>query len=199
MSELSRVPPRVALVVSTRGTDSVTVTVCCCSPGWRVTSTRTSLPTPTSTFWRSSFLKPFDSARTVKAPGVRLGALYSPASSVGSVRVTPLAVSSTVTVAPATTPPLWSVTVPIMRPKLPCENAGRQSKSTPKLTVSNWMALLHHPLEDTFPFELKEFISRPLTLKGLNSNSGPTSTPTKISRVKHWKNFRESPRFPQHE
>src|ERR1700674_830712 len=43
----------------------------------------------------------------------------------------------TVTVAPAITPPLWSVSVPKIRPALPCENAGRQIKNIPIIAPSS--------------------------------------------------------------
>src|SRR5579863_8508883 len=129
-----------------------------------------------TTFWRSSFLKPLASARTVYAPGVRFGALYSPASSDVRVRETPLAVSMTVTVAPATTPPLWSVTVPIMRPVLPCENAGTLSNRTPNATASTLNMFRRCPPADIF-FVFAELISDPLTRFGFNSDSGPTPYP----------------------
>src|SRR5580658_1015937 len=90
-----------------------------------------------------------------------VGALYAPASSVVSVRATPLSVSKTVTMAPEMTPPLWSVTVPRIRPKLPCENAGRQSKSTANSPPSNCTAFLVHAPQHFLLIAVTEFISGP--------------------------------------
>src|SRR5258708_448734 len=67
----------------------------------------------------------------------------------------------TVTVAPATTPPLWSVTVPLIRPKLPCENAGRQSKSTANTPPSNCTAFLLRAPQHLLLSAVTEFISGP--------------------------------------
>src|SRR5207253_3265244 len=114
----------------------------CSSDLCNVKSTRGSLPTSRTTFWRSTVLKPLASARTVYFPGCRLGALYSPASSVVSARDTPLSTSRTVTVAPAITPPVWSVTVPRIRPELPCEKRGRQTRSMPSVALKTRAVLL---------------------------------------------------------
>src|SRR5260370_15719847 len=87
-------------------------------------------------------LKPLNSARTLYAPGVRLGALYAPDSSVVRGREVPLWTSRMVTVAPEMAPPFASVTVPTIRPELPCENAGRLSRSTPNITPKTCNAFL---------------------------------------------------------
>ena len=71
----------------------------------------------------------FSSARTRLFPGTRLGALYSPASSVVAVRSTPRSTSMIVTVTPGTGAPLWSLTVPRMRPKFACENSRADARS----------------------------------------------------------------------
>src|SRR5882672_3845667 len=161
MSALFSVPPRVALVVSTSGSCSVMVIVSATAPGASDMSTRISLPTSNTTFWRSTVLNPFASTRTLYVLGMRVGALYSPGSFVTRVLETPLSVSVTVTVAPDTTPPLWSVTVPRIRPELPCENNGRQSRSTPIAPPSNCMAFRKLTPQDLLLVERKEFISRP--------------------------------------
>src|SRR5579864_1635493 len=70
-----------------------------------------------------------------------VGALYSPASSVVRVRATPLSLSMIVTVAPDMTPPVWSVTAPRRRPKVPWENSDMENSSTPR-TVDNKNAIL---------------------------------------------------------
>src|SRR5258706_11786860 len=111
-------------------------------------------------------LKPLASTRTLYVPGLRVGALYSPASFVTRVFVTPLSVSMTVTVAPDTTPPLWSVTVPMIRPALPCENSGRQSRSTPITPPSNCAAFRNPTPQDFLLVERKEIISGPPVQNG---------------------------------
>src|SRR5690348_314603 len=40
------------------------------------------------------------------------------------------------TVASDMTPPVWSATVPIMRPKLPWENSGTENSNTPRVAPS---------------------------------------------------------------
>src|ERR1700682_972887 len=142
MTSFCNVPPSSALVVSTRGTCSVTVIVCACSPGWSERSTRSSWPTSSTMFWRSVVLKPLNSARTLYAPGIRFGALYAPDSSVVRGREVPLWTSKMVTAAPVIAPPFASVTVPTMRPELPCENAGTQIRSTPNITPKTCRAFL---------------------------------------------------------
>src|SRR5467141_2181014 len=116
-------------------------------------------------FWRSMVLKPLASARTLYAPGMRLGALYSPGSFVIKVFVTPLSVSVTDTVAPEMTPPLWSVIVPRIRPELPCENSGRQSRSIPITPPSNCNALRKLTPQDLL-LEFNELISGPPVQNG---------------------------------
>src|ERR1700674_5440649 len=86
-------------------------------------------------FWRSVDLKPLKSARTLYVPGSRLGALYAPVSSTVRVRVVPLCRSETVTVAPTTAPPLWSLTAPRIRPALPCEKSGMEASNTARHAV----------------------------------------------------------------
>src|SRR5712692_7418965 len=81
-------------------------------------------------------------------PGIRVGALYSPASSVIRVRATPLSLSTMVTVAPAMTPPLWSVTIPRMRPKLAWENSETENNNTPRIAPSTEIAFLARALFD---------------------------------------------------
>src|SRR5205807_9804557 len=106
-------------------------------------------------------LKPLASARTLYALGTRFGALYSPGSFVTRIFDTPLSVSVTVTVAPDITPPLWSVTVPRIRPELPCENSGRQSRSIPIVPPSNCIAFRKRAPQDPLFAERKELISGP--------------------------------------
>src|SRR5467141_3983409 len=111
-------------------------------------------------------LKPLASTRTLYVLGMRVGALYSPGSFVTKIFDTPLSVSVTVTVAPATTPPLWSVTVPIIRPELPCEKSGRQSRSTPITPHSNCAAFHNRTSQDFLLVEFKELICGPPVQNG---------------------------------
>src|ERR1700756_4331783 len=53
-----------------------------------------------------------------------------------------------VTVAPEMTPPVWSVTVPRMRPKLPCENSDTENSNTPSVASSREVTLLVRPRKD---------------------------------------------------
>src|ERR1700730_14140698 len=126
--------------------------------------------------WRSVVLKPLYSARTLYDPGWRLGALYSPASFVTKVFVTPLSVSTTVTVAPDTVPPLWSVTVPMIRPKLPCEHSGRQSRSTPITPPRICKALRTRTPQDLLSVECNGIISGP-PVQILSREFGPMLPP----------------------
>src|SRR5438132_14109709 len=63
-----------------------------------------------------TFLNPVSSTSTVYLPVGICGAVYSPAESVVTVRVRPVAVCVSVTVAPGMTAPVVSVTVPRMVP-----------------------------------------------------------------------------------
>src|SRR5713101_7944704 len=117
-------------------------------------------------FWRSMVLKPLISTRTLYVLGMRVGALYSPGSFVIKVFVTPLSVSVTVTVAPDMTPPLWSVTVPMIRPRLPCENSGRQSRTTPITPPSSRQTFLNPTVQGFLLVEFNELISGPPVQNG---------------------------------
>src|SRR4030088_1811411 len=106
-------------------------------------------------FCRSVVLKPLNSTRTLYAPGVRFGALYAPDSSVVRGREVPLWTSKIVTVAPVIAPPFTSVTVPTMRPALPCENAGRHSRKIPSTAPKTCRAFW--PMLDSTAKLLTEF------------------------------------------
>jgi hypothetical protein len=62
-----------------------------------------------------------------------------------------------VTVAPDMTPPLWSVTIPRMRPKLPCEKRDRENSNTPTVAPSTHIAFLARAMFNT------EFITPPFS------------------------------------
>src|SRR5579864_615863 len=114
--------------------------------------------------------------------GVKLGALYSPDSSVVRTRVTPRSVSMIVTVAPATTPLLWSVTVPRIRPKSPCENTGKLSTSNQSIPPKNCEIFLERLRPDRSS-EYIEFISHPLTHE-LDCYTTPHPTFDQVAEIK---------------
>src|SRR5712692_8970117 len=138
-------------------------------------------------FWRSTVLKPLASARTLYVLGTRVGALYSPGSFVVRTFDTPLSVSVTVTVAPATTPPLWSVTVPRIWPELPCENSGRQSRSIPITPPSNCKALRKPPPQDLLLVDRRELICGP-PVQNVQSRMWPQASPMVCFQIaRRWK------------
>src|SRR5260370_29072195 len=67
-----------------------------------------------------------------------------------------------VTVAFDITPPVWSVTVPRMRPKLPCENSGRENSNTPSVANSRDVILLVRSEKDVRSSDGIELIVSPL-------------------------------------
>src|SRR5215471_1072562 len=83
-------------------------------------------------FWRSTAAKPGNSTRMANVPGSRFGALYNPASSVVRERTVPRSTSRMEMLAPGMTAPLWSATLPKIRPVLPCVNTNELSKRTAK-------------------------------------------------------------------
>ena|SRR5437879_2017644 len=113
-------------------------------------------------FWRSKAWKPAAEARTKYLPAFKLGARYSPAPSVTKFRATPVSVFVTVTMAPTITPPVWSVTVPRMRPVLTWENSGNPKRSTaepkPATTRIALLKITHAAKRAT---RLRNFIGSP--------------------------------------
>src|ERR1700688_4159686 len=97
-------------------------------------------------------------------PGISVGALYSPTSFVVRVRATTLCVSTMVTVATGMTPPLWSVTIPRIRPKLVCENRGRHISSTPSVTPSTSADFLTRTQSDDVNLKLMEPMCEPFQI-----------------------------------
>src|SRR5438034_3596023 len=140
---------------------SLTVTVSLCWPGSMVKSTRISEPTSTTTFSRESVLNPGNSTRTVYVPGVNVGALYSPASSEVTVRARPLCVSMMLTVAPGMTAPVGSLTLPRIRPKLPCADSAREKSNTSRVVMSTHPVILGFNLTDVIAFSIS---NAPLTI-----------------------------------
>jgi hypothetical protein len=84
-----------------------------------------------------------------------------PALSVVKDRETPLATSTTVTVAPTMTPPLWSVMLPKIRPKLSCEKAGRQTSNSAALMPNNLKAFVALLVTDFLEHDQEELIDPP--------------------------------------
>src|SRR5438093_2025454 len=113
-----------------------------------VKSTRISEPTSTTTFSRSSLLNPGSSARTVYVRGIRLGAFYSPASSVVRVRARPLSLSIMLTVAPGMTAPVESLTLPRIRPKLPCADSAKEKSNTTAVVLNRHEVILRFDVTD---------------------------------------------------
>jgi hypothetical protein len=67
-----------------------------------------------------------------------------------------------VTVAPDMTPPLWSITVPRIRPLLPCENNDTENSNTPRTAESRKAILLLRPEKDVRNPDGIELIVSPL-------------------------------------
>src|SRR5437773_1434465 len=137
-----------ALVVSVVGIASLSLTVSLCCPGSMVISSRISEPTSSTTFSRDSVLNPGNSTRTVYVPGIRVGALYSPASSDVTVRVRPLCVSIMFTVAPGRTAPVGSLTLPRIRPKLPCAIRAKEKSNTTRVVLNTQVVILDLNVSD---------------------------------------------------
>src|SRR5439155_11720086 len=104
-------------------------------------STLISWATSNRIFSRWNARKPPNSARIVYVPGIRFGAEYAPASSVVRFRATPRATSVIVTAAPGIKAPLWSFTVPEIRPFAVCEKIGAHHNNIATLTARNVKAL----------------------------------------------------------
>src|ERR1700681_3973394 len=61
------------------------------------------------------------------------------------------------TVAPGSTAPVWSVTVPRIRPKLACANSARENSTTPSIVTSTGINVLAPAV-----FNVTDFIRVPL-------------------------------------
>src|SRR5579864_8984713 len=74
----------------------------------------------------------------------------------------------TVTVAPEMTPPVWSETVPRMRPKLPWENSAKGNSNTPRIAPSTHVVLLARAVFNT------EFIASPFKIETTSPRKWPS-------------------------
>src|ERR1700726_2448607 len=74
----------------------------------------------------------------------------------------------TVTVALEMTPPVWSETVPRIRPKLPCENSATENSNTHTTAPSTHTPFLAREIFNT------EFIAPPFRARSSTSWKGPT-------------------------
>src|SRR5579864_7465729 len=74
----------------------------------------------------------------------------------------------TVTVAPEMTPPVWSVTAPRIRPKLPWENSVTENSNTHTTAPSTHTPFLAREILDA------EFIAPPFRSRSSTSWKGPT-------------------------
>src|ERR1700676_4498415 len=81
-----------------------------------------------------------------------------------------------VTVAPDITPPLWSVTVPRMRPKLPCENNETENSNTPTIAPSTHTPCLAREIFNA------EFIAPPIRNRSSTSWNGRTLKTTYLEK-----------------
>ena len=124
MRRFSMTVPMVAFEVSTSGETPVTVAVSESVPNSSVKLTRAVCCTCNSTS-RVAVLKPSSSLFTVYVPGGNAGKSNRPTSLLGVVRVALVALFTTVTVAPGTTPPVESFTSPVMVPSV-CAKPGAQ-------------------------------------------------------------------------
>ena len=82
---------------------------------------------------------------------------WTPAASVTKLRAMPLSVSITVTAAPASTAPVWSVTLPRIRPKLPCASSETENSSTLRAEASRYTLLPTWAI-----FDVTDFIRHPV-------------------------------------
>src|SRR5579859_624869 len=79
----------------------------------------------------------------------------------------------TVTVAPEMTPPVWSVTAPRIRPKLPWENSVTENSNTPRIVPSTHTPFLAREIFNTELID-SEFIAPPFRSRSSTSWKGPT-------------------------
>src|SRR5438874_1601400 len=127
---LSMTVPSVAVAVSSIGAVPTASTVSLSDPICRPKSKRTVCWICSSTWLRAAPRKPSISTLTLYTPGRRLGNTYRPALLACWAAVAPVCVLVTVTVAPTRTPPVVSVTMPVICPNVCAKdgNAGRSKK-----------------------------------------------------------------------
>src|SRR5690242_7146338 len=134
MRLFSMTVPTVAFDVSTSGETPVTNVCSEIVPSSRVKLTRAVWFTCSSTSL-VAVLKPSSSLFTVYGPGGSAGKSKRPTSLLEVVRVELVALFNTVTVAPGTTPPVESLTSPVMVPSV-WADAGAQSSNHVNATNS---------------------------------------------------------------
>ena len=99
----------------------------------------TSKRPPTSRVtWREYLSKPECSMVSVYVVGGKFVMAYSPADAVVALRVSPVPVETTVTVAPGTTALLLSVTIPEMVADSPCAKSQELASSNTPSSASSW-------------------------------------------------------------
>src|SRR5207244_12393870 len=138
----------------------------------RVTPTRPSLTPSTTAFPRSNVLNPGNSTRTVYVPGISVGALYCPTSSVVRGRARPLCVSIMLTLAPGRTAPVGSLTLPRIRPKLPCAIRAKEKSNTTRVVLNTQVVILDLNVPDVIapPFSTTPLSSRRHKTQNVNFN-----------------------------
>src|SRR5204863_499666 len=97
-----------------------TVTFSCTAPTPSTTSISASWPTRRTTSVRFAVVKPESSTVSSYVPAGRLGRKYWPVASVTLVLVVFVSTCRTVTVAPGSTPPCWSMALPRSVARLVC-------------------------------------------------------------------------------
>jgi hypothetical protein len=121
------------LVVSTIGLSPATVTVSATDAGCSVTSMIAFWSMTSTIPWRCSLLNPASSTDTEYFPGGSDARRYSPLACDTAVRLNPVSSFFAVTVTPGRTPPLWSLSVPLICAF--CAYAGA-AHSTTAMTAS---------------------------------------------------------------
>ena len=122
--------------VCTSGVSAWIVTASVIWPSSSLKSVRIFWSTPTCTLDMLVFLNPLISAVTLYDPVGSKGAVYSPLGSLTTLRVKPVAVFASVTVAPGSAAPDESYTVPNMVPLTAWAAAGRGDSQARRATAT---------------------------------------------------------------
>src|SRR5216684_454126 len=129
--------PTTPVCVSTCTAEACTSTVSTMPPTGILIVTLVRSATCASTPLCSTFLKPCFVTVMLYAPGESSGKLKLPSELVVAVRTDPVCVDVMVTLAPATTAPLASVTTPVIVPEVICATAAGTNASKEIIKVAN--------------------------------------------------------------
>ncbi len=130
-------PPVEDVWVSTLDASPTTVMTSLMPPTFNARSTTASRPTVRTMPRRASVPNPVSVAVTAYGPGGKSVARKCPPSPDTSSRVTPVSSFFTVTVAPGSTAPVSSETVPVIVPLAPCARAGDAPASSSSVRTSS--------------------------------------------------------------